>query len=263
MAVAPLLGGYFQHYLSWRASFVFLFLYALTCIGLILYHYNETSQNYAVERLKFRFVTTAFCEILSNRVFTGYAACVFLTFGAFFCWFIIGPVLIMHLLGISPIQFGWINSIALLTMTPLGSMLNARLVKRIKSYKMMCYGFLIIILAGFILLISHLFFHLNIYSVLLAVFLLYFGVSFIWINTSSGAMTPFGHIAGYAATLYSFIQYSGGALIGSLLAYIPDHSAMPLAVTWIVIPLIGIAIVKWIVIPATTSILTISMKKAG
>ena len=41
MAVAPLLGGYFQHYISWRASFVFLLLYAIVSSLLILWQYKE------------------------------------------------------------------------------------------------------------------------------------------------------------------------------------------------------------------------------
>ena len=84
MAVAPILGGYFQHYISWRASFIFILLYAVVCLCLILYQYKETSQHHHVERLQFKFIKKTFIQILSNRIFMGYSLSVFLTFGAFF-----------------------------------------------------------------------------------------------------------------------------------------------------------------------------------
>ena len=142
----------------------------------------------------------------------------------------------------------------MLIITPLGSFTNARVVERFGASTMMVFGYVIMITAGVVLLITGLWFHVNIYSVLVAMALMYFGVCFIWINASSGAMTPFGNIAGYSATLYSFIQYSGGAILGSLLAYMPDDTIFPLACAWIIIPLLALAVVKWIVVPASSRV---------
>jgi Bcr/CflA subfamily drug resistance transporter len=252
MALAPLLGGYFQHYFSWSASFLFLFFYALACIGLVFYYYEETHQDRSKAPFHFYGVMGSFAAILSNRIFIAYAATVCLAFAAYFCWFIMGPFIVMHVLGLSSIQFGWINSMALLVMAPLGSMLNARFVKRIKGYNMICIGFSMLIVSGLILLASSFFFHLTLVAVVLAILLVNFGLSFIWVNASSGAMTPFGHAAGYAATLYAFIQYGGGGLIASLLAAMPDHAATPLGLAWVLIPLLGIAVVRWGVVRVTS-----------
>jgi Bcr/CflA subfamily drug resistance transporter len=245
MAVAPLFGGYFQHYLTWRMSFVFLCLYAIVCMLLIQFQYAETSEQHSMEKIKFNFLSNTVREILSHRIFIAYASCVSLAFGAYFCWFVMGPVVLIHLLGLTAVQFGWINSVALLTMSPLAGMVNGRLVQRFKGRNMMCFGFALILLSGLILLLSETFFGLSMVSVVIALFILNFAVGFVWVNAFSAAMTPFGHIAGYAATLYAFIQYSGAALISSGLAYFPDHSARPLALVWIVVSMMGLFILKF------------------
>ena len=246
MAVAPLLGGYFQHYVSWRASFVFLLVYAIASSILILWQYKEAKL--PSNKMKIATVLSSFREVLIHRVFIAYALCVFLAFAAYFSWFLIGPVVAIHLLKLTSIQFGWMNSLALVCMTPLASMLNARWVKRIKGYNMLCFGFVIIFIAGFGLFIESELFSLSVYSILIAIFLLNFGLGFIWVNAASGAMTPFGHMAGTAATLYAFIQYAGGACVGSLLSELPDHTAMPLALSWMIIPLLGLAVIRFLVV---------------
>ncbi len=246
MAVAPLLGGYFQHYISWRASFVFLLLYAIVSSLLILWQYKEGKL--PSNKMNIATVLSSFREVLIHRVFIAYALCVFFAFAAYFSWFLIGPVVAIHLLKLTSIQFGWMNSLALVCMTPLASMLNARWVKRIKGYKMLCFGFVIIFIAGFGLFIESELFGLSVYSVLIAIFLLNFGLGFIWVNAASGAMTPFGHMAGTAATLYAFIQYAGGACVGSLLSELPDHTAIPLAMSWMIIPLLALFVIRVLVV---------------
>lgn len=48
----PVLGGYFQHYIGWQASFGFLIFYSLMVLLLIVYVFKETSQHHHPQRLK-------------------------------------------------------------------------------------------------------------------------------------------------------------------------------------------------------------------
>ena len=53
-------------------------------------------------------------------------------------------------------------------------------------------------------------------------------------NINASAFTPFGHIAGYAGSLYGVIQLGGGALIGAFVTQFPDVDQRPVGVLMIV-----------------------------
>ena len=237
----PILGGYLQHYLGWQASFAFLILYTLITFGLILFAFPETSQHHHPQRLKKTFIMQSFKELLTSRIFMGYSLSVFFCYGAFFSWFTVGPVLLIQHLKLSPVEFGWVSFGIGCGAMALASTLNSLFVKRFGGKAMLRFGWSLMFLAGCFLLLGHAIWSLNLYAVIGPVFLFYFGVTFIWPNAFAGAFTPFGHIAGYAGALYSFMQLSGGALIGSLIAWLPAHSSLPMALLFI-----GSAVLAWL-----------------
>ena len=77
----------------------------------------------------------------------------------------------------------------------------------------------------------------------------YFGVTFVWPSAFSSAITPFGKVAGYAGALYSSIQIAGAAVIGGLIAHIPETNQTPLALVFIISPLLAWTIYKLRVLP--------------
>ncbi len=242
MAIAPLLGGYFDHYLSWRASFAFLVVYAMTCLLVIQRHYQETHTQRKTNRHTATDVITAFKTVLTHRRFIGNGLCSFLALGMFLSWFICGPFILIQLMHFTPIQFGWTCSLCILTMGSTGALINAKLLNTWKPRTLMRMGFMLFCLAGILLLADCLTLPHNPIGVITPLLIINLAGNFIWANASANAMTPFGHLAGYAATLFSFFQYAGGAMIGSILTLMPDHSAVPLAVSWITLPLLGLLV---------------------
>ncbi|MBA2710511.1 MAG: multidrug effflux MFS transporter [Tatlockia sp.] len=235
----PVLGGYFQHYLGWQASFGFLILYCLLTLSLILFVFKETSIHHHSERLKLSFIKQTFKELLTSRIFMGYSLLVFFCYGAFFSWFAVGPVLLIKHIGLSPVEFGWVTFIISAGGMALASTINGKFIKRFGSKFLLRAGWIIMFISGCLLLLGQLFFGLNLFAILVPVFLFYFGVTFIWPNAFAGAFTPFGHIAGYAGTLYSFMQLGGGALIGSISAHLPANSQFPMAIIFITSPILA------------------------
>lgn len=63
------------------------------------------------------------------------------------------------------------------------------------SVNMMRMGFSIMIFAGILMLVTSLFCKMQIWNVVLPIFIFYYGSTFIWPNAFSLAFTPFGHIA--------------------------------------------------------------------
>ena len=93
--------------------------------------------------------------------------------------------------------------------------------------------------SGCLLLLGYGLFGVSLFAIILPVFLFYFGVTFIWPNAFAGAFTPFGTIAGYAGSLYSFMQLGGGAIIGNATTFLPANCQLPMAVIFIVSPILA------------------------
>jgi len=235
----PVLGGYFQQNIGWQANFGFLILYSLITLFLIIFVFKETSQHHHPERLKLPFILSTFKQLLTSPLFMGYTLAVFFCYGAFFSWFAVGPILLIKHVGLNPVEFGWISFVIGAGAMALAGAVNGKFVKRFGGKFMLRFGWITMFVSGCLLLIGHSIFGLNLYAIIVPVFLFYFGVTFIWPNAFAGAFTPFGTIAGYAGSLYSFMQLGGGALIGNITAWLPASSPVPLSVIFIISPVLA------------------------
>ncbi|MCE2705751.1 MAG: hypothetical protein LW807_01560 [Proteobacteria bacterium] len=81
---------------------------------------------------------------------------------------------------------------------------------------MLRIGLILTFIAGMMLIITNYIFGISFIGVAIPIILLYFGSGFVWPNAFAIAFTPFGHIAGYANSIYSFMQLCGGALLSNL-----------------------------------------------
>lgn len=231
---APTLGGYLQTFFSWQASFYFLTGYSLFTLWFVLFRFQETSQHHHPDKLKMTYIFKTFSHLLKHPIFAGYSFCCLITYGAFFAWFVSGPVLLIQKLGMSPVHFGWFSFFGGGAAMALAGMINGRYVQRLGSHYLLRLGWVLTLLAGCLLLLGYYLVGLSISLILLPVILFFFGVTFIWPNIMAQAMMPFGHIAGYAGALYSFMQLSGAAFIGLLASYLHEETPVPIAVIMIV-----------------------------
>lgn len=164
----------------------------------------------------------------------GYSLCVFFTYGAFFSWFVIGPALCMIFFKLSPDDFGLLNLTLGGSAMATGGMFNARYVARFGQDMMLRLGWSLIVLSGFFMVILDLLSYLTFVPFLICVFTFLFGATLIWPNSFSRASAPFGSIAGYAGSLYGAMQLGGGAIIGWISAFVPDHRVYPLGIVFII-----------------------------
>lgn len=234
---APLLGGYLQETFGWYASFVFMAFYALIALLGMLFGFKETSKNHHMSRLKIKFICKSYLTLLKSPVFMGVTCSTFLTYGAFFAWFVIGPALLIQKIGISPIAFGWLTFCGAGSAYALSGYLNGKLVKRFGMPCMMRFGWSLAATAGALMIIGYWIAGMNTLVIILPVILFYFGATFIWPNAFATAFTPFGHIAGYAGALYGFMQICGAVTLTTIISYIPDHNQLPFGLIMLICPI--------------------------
>jgi len=154
----------------------------------------------------------------------------------------VGPVLLIQIVGISPIEFGWITLFVGGVATALGGWVNGRLVTKLGTHIMLRIGFVTMLLAGVTMMIDKFLFGINAVAIVLPMILFYFGVTFIWPSAFAGAFAPFGKMAGYAGAVYGFMQISGAAVIGAIVSYLPNQNQIPLSLVFI-----SVSILAWLV----------------
>ena len=201
-------------------------------------------KNHKKYRLRKRFIVHAFKYLLLNRQFMGYTVCAFLSYGGFFSWFTIGPVLIIHTLKYSAVAFGWITFVSGAVAIGSAGFLNARLVSRFSAITLLMFGWRSMLAAGMLMFILKWFIPLNLYIIAVPAFIFYFGSAFIWPNLFTSAFNSVGKIAGYAGSLYGLMQIGGGAAFSALASFLPAHTQLPLALLFIISPLSAYGVFK-------------------
>ena len=229
--VAPLLGGYFQQYLSWRVTFIFLFVWSVFIMYVVYAHFKETGKHHGRHRLNIGFIRAAYAELFRSKTFLGYSLCALLSYGGLFSWITVGSTLLIHGAGIQPVTFGWLTILFGGAMA-LGGTVNGKWVKRLGTHTMIQVGWSLMFIAGVILLVTHLWFGITVMDIVIPVMLFIFAASFIFPNVFAGAFHSIGHIAGYGGALYSSIQLAGGMLFSAVLSHLSSSSSVPLAWTF-------------------------------
>lgn len=248
---APALGGYLQQYIDWHASFAFIMIYAAIVIAIIYRSLKETSVHHSNERKTWSFVGKSYQILITSRLFMGYGLAVFLSYGAFFAWFVVGPVLLIHHLHMLPVTFGWITFLTSAGAMSLGAVVNTKLVDQLGTRMMLRIGWGIMFTAGLLMLLGYWFLPMNVLTLVVPITILYFGATLIWPNAFAGGFSPFGHIAGFASAIYSSLQMSGAAVQGAILAHLPDQNQLPIALIMLISPFCAWLIFEWMVVPAS------------
>lgn len=240
VAIAPVLGGYLQHHFGWRSGFIFLSVYILVALlvgGLFL---HETNRYQTLEHLRPRVMWSNFVELIKNRNCMIYTTCIFVVFAGLLAWLTAGPILLQNQVGVTPVGFGW-TVMAVGFCYAVGAFSNGKLVSRFGMDKMLKVGILLLIMGGMVMFGFGIFRILNFWVVVIPVIIFMIGSSWIIPNAYAGALIPFARFAGFAGAIIGFIQVAGGSLASGLIAILPDHNQIPLALTLLFCGLISLS----------------------
>lgn len=232
IASAPFLGGYFQSWFGWRASFIFLTLIAVFGLWVSVFHLKETNQYKSMENLRVSKIKENLVTLITHRSFVAYSICIFMVYGAIIAWLTLGPVWMQNTLGLSPIQFGWVTLVGGVFYAS-GVFFNSQMVNRYGMNRMLAIGASVITLSGFMLL---LFWGLNpasFWFMIIPIMFFIFGASIIFPNAFAGALIPFAKIAGISGAIAGFMQVFGGSIASGIMTLLPNNTPLPLVVAFV------------------------------
>lgn len=227
-ASAPVIGGYIQHFLGWRAVFIFVSL-LITVIFLCLFKkLDETQANPDVSATKLINVWRNYKRLLHSFNFVGYAIVSGLAFSGIIAYYTSAPFLMEKILQLSPVAFGWL-SVGLAVGLLLGQYLNALLVTRLGVTFLILVGLCVMLLSGFVMLLYGLWDVLNSAVIIIPVVVYCIASGLVFANAMANAFRTIGHGVGTAGAMYGFIQILCTAVTSALVALVHEQSQVPLA----------------------------------
>lgn len=229
LASSPLIGSYLLHFFDWRACFTFLFIYAGFCFIGTVFFFKETNPNLHLNTITLLQTAKNIGGLLTHRIFMGYAFCVMLAFGGILAWLTTLPFLLQDIVGLTPIQFGWVSAIAGLFFI-VGGLINAILVETYGLHRLLIIGLIIMMAGSLVMLFFGLLGIIDTLVIMTPVVIYIIGSSFIFSNAYAGAMHPFSEIAGTAGAVFGFLQILGGATSSFFMSLMHNYNQVPLSI---------------------------------
>jgi len=227
--ISPFVGGYILKFFGdWRLIF-----WVLTCFGVIAFILGvlglpETHPPEKRTSSSFSKILKDYISVVCHRRAAGYMICGGLSFATMFAQLSGTPFIYIELFGVAPENFGLLFSLSVFAIMG-GSYLNSRLVIRFGVRRMLAVGTTIALVGGIGLAISANYGAFGLFGIVIPVIIFMTPHNMVNANATAGAMEYFPHIAGTASAMLGFIRFGTGALVGALVGYFHDGTALPMA----------------------------------
>jgi DHA1 family bicyclomycin/chloramphenicol resistance-like MFS transporter len=234
---APILGGYLQVWVGWRANFAVLALAAAILVALMWWHLPETGDSQKPSRNLMRAVFFNTLPLLRVPPFLGYALVVVASGGAYFVFTAVTPVILIEHFGLAPNEFG-ICAGLIMGGTLCGLVLTNRLVTRVGIDRLIPVGTAVMMISG--VLTAVLAPVQQLWAVVAPLVLMGVGIGLLAPNGHSGAIGAKPELAGAASGLTVFLQMAGAGLVTAIMAAVEHRTTLPMGLM-----LVALALVAW------------------
>lgn len=225
--LAPVIGAQLLVHFGWQSIFAVLVVFGLLCI-LAVYRGLEESWVPPAQPLRAADVLGIYGRLLGHRRFMGFALAGSSAQAGMFAYVATSAFVFIEIYGLAPSNFGWIfglNAAGLI----IASQVNARLLRRYRSERVLRGALASNTLFGAAMLVLVATETGGIWGVAVPLFGAISSLGFSFPNSTAAAMAPFGDRAGMAAALLGTLQFTIAALVTSLVGYLHDGTALPLA----------------------------------
>ncbi|WP_173274075.1 multidrug effflux MFS transporter [Thiosulfatimonas sediminis] len=227
-AIAPIIGGWLEVHLGWRAVFYFLAIYALLVWGLFGWKVTETLAPEAVQSIHPRSLLTAYWQSLAHPVFLPLVLLQGLLIGGFFVYVAASASVIFDHLQLQEQDF-WVLFLPMVSGILLGSWLSHRVAHRFTAAKLIQFA----LFASFLAVISNVTlqaWHWQQPFWVIAPLLLYaFGFALANPGLSILGLDCLPTRRGMAASLQSLVQMGMAGLVAAMLVPLVQDSLFLMA----------------------------------
>ncbi|MGN6492602.1 MAG: MFS transporter [Agriterribacter sp.] len=208
--VAPYIGGYLEHFFSWRANFYFLGIYSGLIFIFEIFYSGETLNTFS--KFQIKQVLSSYKVLLTTPAFLVGIGMAGASFGIVMIYGLSGAFILEHRMGYSPIAAGYAALALGIAWMCGGFLAKANLQKPLFKKTLIAS---IVQIAMVIVMIAAASWGTNIYTLIAFAGIIHFMGGFNFTNYFTRNLTMFPNMAGLAAGVTS----GGNYIITSLLTY--------------------------------------------
>lgn len=228
-AFAPVLGGFLQSWLGWRAIFATQTAIGLAVALTVWQGLSETLPARDAHALEPARLAYNYSEIFKNPVFAGYTLTFACIFAGMFAFHSGSSFVFIDLLGYGPEVYGVFFMIVAAGYF-LGSIASARITVRVGYRRCVGWGVTIGIVGGAVMVALALAGVRGWAAIVAPQFVFMFGTALVMPNAIAGALAPFPHIAGAASALFGFLQQISGTLMIAAVSWAANGTEFPMVI---------------------------------
>jgi DHA1 family bicyclomycin/chloramphenicol resistance-like MFS transporter len=215
MLIAPILGAWVLSMTGWRGVFALLPIVGAIILAITLLVIPETRPETTGQRAG---VLKSYLLVLREPVTVGNAFVAAFIFAGLFVFIAASSTVFIRTLGITPQGFSWMFAIVAFGQL-CGSTLNRMLATRITPARLIRAGGCLTVVATVSIALLAVW-HINIYTLLLAIALYAFALGMTNPNAIAAAMVPLPEYAGAASAVIGFLYFVMASFGASLSGYI-------------------------------------------
>jgi DHA1 family bicyclomycin/chloramphenicol resistance-like MFS transporter len=226
--LAPILGGYVLLASSWQMIFFILALLGVACLTSTSLLLPETNPADASRPFGLRPVFRIFGGLLSNRHFLGLVLGSSFAVAAMFAFISGSPFIFIDYFGLGPDKYSWLfgaNAFCIIS----SAQVNARLVRRFGSERLLAWGRIAQVTAGIVMVITSATGFGGMPGVVAPLFVVSASIGFIITNSTALAMGPHRTTAGSASAMIGVIQFGMGGVIAAFMGWLQARTPLALA----------------------------------
>ncbi len=235
--IAPLIGGYLQYYISWQSNFYFLASYGLIILSIIVSCFKETNLQRVKHPLKRIF--TDYVTIIKHRQFMGALLLMAIGYAILVIFPLISPFLVQNIFHQSPITYGRLALLIGLTYL-VGSLTNRYLLHFFAMDNLIKYSLFALILLNILFVFISVVWSATLYTLYMPTLLIVMSIGFLFPNCMGKSISYFAKMAGKAGAVVGTGFMFLTAIISIITNYLPIHSQLSLAITFLVLSLFGL-----------------------
>jgi DHA1 family bicyclomycin/chloramphenicol resistance-like MFS transporter len=241
--VAPTLGQIVLLFAGWRTIFSLMAFMAIIAALWIWRRLPETLAPENMIPIEVGALTVAWRQVLVNRMAAGYMLAAAMSQGALYGYLNSSQQTFDKVFNAA--DFFTIGFAIVAIGIAVSNFTNSHIVERFGARRVSHTALLLFITLGLLQIVAAVFAPTSLFLFLLCLTANLTMVGFIGSNFSSIAMTPFGHVAGAASSLQTFVRTVLAASIGALIGQQFNGSVLPVAVGFVICGVIALLLVLW------------------
>ncbi|APJ02961.1 multidrug effflux MFS transporter [Silvanigrella aquatica] len=233
--IAPVIGGYIDHYGGWRLTFFALSVYGV--IGCLFIFLFMTETNHQYKKFNLKSIIKESIEVSKNKDFMGSTIIIATTNLGLFVFTLMAPFLLQNILGESQIFYGYMALIIGIIYI-MGAFCSQYAIKHFEGEKIIHLFSTLLLMVGIIMVIIALFFPKSIFILMITSSAFAFASGFLYPFLVGRMFAPFQNMAGIVSATYGIISYAFSGVITILLSTFVITSLIQIAYAYALVGII-------------------------